>query len=125
VGSEAFEGVRGERRPVPLVGDDVQHRPVPPRALRQRRQELRRQRQRVEAAAVRPSQRHLGEEPLLKLGRRRPLPPAHPGDQQRLCRIGQDGGPGNVAERPQGQPRGEQRGAAADHHLATARVGHR
>ena len=126
LGGRPPDADRGEHRPAPLIGDDVEDRPrlgghPPPSIVRSSGASG----NGSTRLLVRPPQQHLAEKSLLKLGHRRPSAPAQPGDQQRLARIGQHGGLGDAAERPQGKPGGEKRGAAAEQHLAAARVGHR
>jgi hypothetical protein len=60
--------------------------------------QARRQRHQIEPAAVRPPLPHLAEQRLLEFGAGHPAAPAHPRDQQRLARIGQNGSLGDVAE---------------------------
>jgi hypothetical protein len=114
---------RSERGPPSVVGDDAQHRIMPCGALAQCGQQARRERHQVKSAAVRPPLPHLAEQLLLELGAGRPPLPTHPRDQQRLARIGQQTSLGEIAKRPQSQPRGEQRRATADHHLAAIGIG--
>jgi CRP-like cAMP-binding protein len=113
----------GERGTDTLVGNDGQYRAVPAGAFPQHLEQFRGQRQRVEPASVRTPLPHLGEQPAFIPGGSRAVPPAEPGDEQRPGRVGQDFSLGSVTGRPQRQPGGKQRRAAADQHLAATGVG--
>jgi hypothetical protein len=106
----------------PLVGDDAQLHPMPLRALLQHGQEFTGQRQRVEPATVRPPLPHLAEQPVLVFGGSRLVCPAHPRNQHRPGRVGQDLSLRDVPEPPYRQPGGEQGSTTADQHLAAVRV---
>ena len=89
---------RGERGPPSVVRDDAQHRTAPRGALAQCGQQARREWHQVKSTAVRPPLPHLAEQLLLELGADGPPRPAHPRDQQRLARIGQQADLGKTAK---------------------------
>jgi hypothetical protein len=73
---------------------------------------------------MRPPGEHVAGQPPLELVGVGARPPGHPRHQGRLARLGQHTGLGDITQGPQGQADGEQRGAAADHHLAAVGVRH-